>query len=110
MAWVIFPIIIETEHNYEGVSSVKLLYRFHRRNLIIVVGIVVPVVVIGVLVFDVSVMSLFSVQTLKVLPIFVVLLFGFFILNLHLSLALNHIPKILMRKISFKKQLGNIYN
>jgi hypothetical protein len=106
LGFVIFPIVGQTEHNFEGVSSVTLLYQHHRRKWIIIAAIVAPILTIGVLVFDIPLMILFSVQTLKVLPIFIVLMWGFMLLNLHLSLALNHIPKFLMRKISFSKQLS----
>jgi hypothetical protein len=104
--FIIFPILTQSERNHSQDSILTLLYTFYKKRLLILVSIVVPLVILAVLIFDVSVMSLFTKQTLLVLPIFLVIIWGFLLLNLHISLALNHIPKMLSRKINFYKELG----
>ena len=106
--FIILPILTQNERNFSKSSLISLLYQFYRKRLIIFVSIVVPLIFLIILIFNIPISSLVSKQTLLILPIFIVIIWGFLLLNLHLSLALNHIPQYLLRKLNSAKELGKI--
>ena len=104
--FLIFPIITEQEKRSENISVFRHLANYYRRRLLIVLVIAVPIIGLLLIVNKVSIWSLFQKDIIVGWPVFMLVLWGFVLLNVHLSLAFNVLPLYLFVRIFPSKEIG----
>ena len=106
--FILFPILAEREKNIYSNGNFRLLLQFYLRRVIIIGSI--AIVSLGIIcpVARIPFSKLFEWNTLWMLPVLIVTIFGFFLIVLHFSLAFNNIPKTLIRKLSPRHELSKI--
>lgn len=107
--FLIFPIITEQEKQTQSLSIFRHLYNFWKRRFFIVVLIAVPIIFLILLTNDVSVFSLFRKDIIIGWPVFMLVLWGFLLLNVHLSLAFNVLPSFFFVRIFPSKEISRHY-
>ena len=106
LGFLVFPLIFERERNSNASSNLCLLIRFYLRRLIIISLIAVPIVALMFLILKLQASKLLTLQSLYLIPIVVVTLWGCILILLHLSMVFVNVPKAILRMLFPSKKLG----